>query len=274
MSSMPYPMGFNGVDARVVTIDPATAKQMLRHNKKNRHIRQSSVTQYARDMTEGRWSMTGEPVKFDTNGDLADGQHRLLAIIKAQVSVPMLVVWGVPPEAQDVMDSGMKRRASDKFQMAGMKNVSVLAAIARFALIRDYSIPRPTTSEIQNWVEQHEAHATVAAHYSASYKAHIDIPPSVIGYAWLLLSDVNASACEEFFESIAHARTNGPGDPRHALIQRLRPSRSQRATTEALSQTAYLSLVVRAWNAWRQGKTMTRIQTNSPSGPIPVPRPL
>src|SRR4051794_31155207 len=98
-------------------VTPAVAADMLAANTKNRTLRRTLVDVYAADMAKGNWQFTGEAVKISTDGVLLDGQHRLEAIVQAGVTVPMLVVRGLPRATQDVMDSGAKRSAADALRL-------------------------------------------------------------------------------------------------------------------------------------------------------------
>jgi hypothetical protein len=95
-------------DVRPVTtydaITPATAKEMLTRNVSNRRIRKPAVRQMAAEMAAGRWLTTHQGIAFAPDGRLLDGQHRLLAVIAANVSVTMPVTRGVHPDAFSVMD--------------------------------------------------------------------------------------------------------------------------------------------------------------------------
>lgn len=62
------------------------------------------------------------------------------------------------------------------------------------------------------------------------------------------------------------------GDPAVALARRFNVARRER---EVLPKAALLSMTYRAWNVRRDGRPMSIVKVNSPSGgliPIPVPR--
>lgn len=84
---------------KVETITPVMAEEYLRHNDHNprKSVIRRRVECYARDMAAGQWFLNCEPIVFDANGDLKNGQHRLLAIIKANVPVKMYVVRDINP---------------------------------------------------------------------------------------------------------------------------------------------------------------------------------
>ena len=82
------------VKYETVNITPAMAEKWLAKNLGNRHVRESHVATLVRDIRDGNWRQTGEAIKFDWDGRLIDGQHRLHAIVAAQTATRMLVVTG------------------------------------------------------------------------------------------------------------------------------------------------------------------------------------
>lgn len=264
--------------AEIYEVSPAIAKRWLSRNVRNRKIRPAIVNAYARDMKAGHWQVTGEAVKFDTNGALSDGQHRLSAVVKSGVTVTMLVVRNVKPEAQAVMDSGVKRAATDALLLGGKKNVSILAAAARLALSEPgagfvserEALRSVTNAEIQDFVDAWGDELDEAADKARHFFANFDAPPSVLCLAWMRLVNINAAECAEFFVSISELRTDGTGDPRLALIRRLK---SIRENKERLSQAGYLSLIFRSWNLWRAGKSARTLPTHVGNDLVKIPEP-
>lgn len=261
----------------LVKVTPAMAEEWLGKNTHNRNVRQASVSAYARDMIAGHWHVTADPIKFTADGTLLDGQHRLLAVIKAGVPVEMFVAKGIDADAQRVMDTGAKRSPGDMLKLDGYLNANHLAAAARFAMTYQTGVEvrnqptAPTNSEISEFVSENPdlAEAVAAAGY---YRNTIDIPVSVTGVAWWVLIRLDSEACESFFASIATSATSGAGDPRSTLIQRLASARRQ---GERIPQTAQLSMVFRVWNAWRKGNSLQKLPIYSrDGGQVPIPNPV
>lgn len=263
--------------AHVINVTPELARSWIERNGRNRSVRPRVVNSYARDMADGNWQLTGEAVKFDAEGNLLDGQHRLYALQQAGVTVQMLVVRGVAAEAQEVMDSGARRKPSDMFSLDGYSNATVLASAARLAaaqrdgaLTGDHASRTYTHSELRDFVlanaDLADA-ATVAAHYRKSLP---DFPPSVLCVAWWQLSRIDLNAAGEFFDGLANHSTYGRGDPRNALLHRVQTARRNR---ESFTQATYLSLTYRAWNAWRRGAQLDKMAVKSRSG-LTIPKPL
>ena len=97
----------------VETITPGEARQILEGNENNRRLNMATVDYYRRQIENGVWQINGESIKLDDRGYLLDGQHRLLAIVKANKPVTTLVVRGLSSEAFKTIDAGKSRSMSD-----------------------------------------------------------------------------------------------------------------------------------------------------------------
>lgn len=97
------------MDIRQEIITPEMAQEYLKFNTENyRSLNKLRVISYSNDMKAGKWQLNGEAIKFDTEGKLIDGQHRLQAIVRANVPVEMLVIRGIQ-EGVNLYDIGSTR---------------------------------------------------------------------------------------------------------------------------------------------------------------------
>ena len=97
------------IHAEMEMITPQIASEYLAKNTNNyRVLSKSKVDSYAEDMKSGNWQENGEGIAFSEDGTLKDGQHRLQAIIRSGVTIPMLVVRGVASDVQ-IYDWGTGR---------------------------------------------------------------------------------------------------------------------------------------------------------------------
>lgn len=107
------------------------------HNSKNRNLSESTVQSYANDMKNGRWTMTHQGIAFDVNGTLLDGQHRLWAIVFANIPIEFMVTRGLPVEkdgkfTMDAIDRNRVRTTGQQMQLChSIKNGNVVAAAMR-----------------------------------------------------------------------------------------------------------------------------------------------
>ena len=95
------------------TVTPEMAKVYLQKNTDNRNKRGWWVSGLANMIKRGEWIPTHQGVAFSKSGKLLDGQHRLEAIVEANMPVQMLVTTGVSDEAYKVLDNGIKRTLAD-----------------------------------------------------------------------------------------------------------------------------------------------------------------
>jgi hypothetical protein len=100
-------------------VTPDMARKMLSRNEGNRTISKRTVTAYASDMAAGRWDEYAfNPVIFDINGRLKDGQHRLAAVVKSGGTVGMWIA-DLPTDAGDIYDRGRARTAKNILELRG-----------------------------------------------------------------------------------------------------------------------------------------------------------
>lgn len=98
----------------IETITPQIAAEYLTHNvHNNRSLRRKCVEMLACDMANGAFRCTHQGIAFDDNGNLIDGQHRLNAILLANVPVQMMVARGLSTDMINTVDKGATRSLHD-----------------------------------------------------------------------------------------------------------------------------------------------------------------
>jgi hypothetical protein len=120
-----------------IDITPELATKWLANNFRNRPISHDLVMAYARDMINGVWVPTHQGLAFNDRDELIDGQHRLHAIVLANVTVRMMVTFGLPSQidgremtTMDAVDRGRTRSVADQLTIQhGFKNGSLTASI-------------------------------------------------------------------------------------------------------------------------------------------------
>ena len=103
----------------VETINSAKAAELLQGNTRNRALNKRAVARYADQMRQGHWLIGNDAICIAADGTLLNGQHRLNAVIEADVELQMLIRHGVSPDEIKAMDQGAKRQAADIATLAG-----------------------------------------------------------------------------------------------------------------------------------------------------------
>ena len=129
-------MGNNAVQAYTADATPEKAKRILsEHNHRNRSIRWNMVKKLSEEMKRGRFVNNGDPIRFDKNGELMDGQHRLLAVVDSGYTIKnQLFVCNLDPDVMVTIDTGAKRKLSDQLKIKGVSHSTNLAAAARICV--------------------------------------------------------------------------------------------------------------------------------------------
>ncbi len=114
-------LGFNPISNDIEVfeenITPQIAQYILiHHNKDNRKITNSQVNKIAKSIRTDGWLKDGQPLTFNKEGNITEGQHRLHAIISEDVTVPIIVVLGVDLDCFTNVAPPKPRKPEDEIQ--------------------------------------------------------------------------------------------------------------------------------------------------------------
>lgn len=125
----------------IVNITPELAAQWLQINYFNRTLRRPVVDRFKAVIRRGEYVLTHQGIAFSEAGTLLDGQHRLTAISESPgVCIPMLVSWGLPEQAYEATDLGLKRTDADSLRTDDRRVVECARRIAVICLSNRSSI--------------------------------------------------------------------------------------------------------------------------------------
>ncbi|WAB10624.1 hypothetical protein SEA_ECLIPTUS_59 [Gordonia phage Ecliptus] len=247
----------------VVMVSAETATRWLKLNKRNRNLSRTDVQRYRLDMEAGLWRFAADPLRFDVNGNLIDGQHRLTALSELPgVCLPMLVVRGLPAETQKVMDQGRKRTPGQQLYLSGVKDANLMAAVFKVLLVwetglmfRDNSLQRQITSAaIEEYIFDRPDDLEFAQQHANIIRA-IDAPPSVVGAFAVIASRADRESAHDFMVQLHSMVGMSLGHPVHTLDKRLRSIRKQ---SLRISQRDYLALFIQAFVAYQKGRKISQ----------------
>lgn len=200
-------------------ITPARATEMLEltrrieerdHVKILRIVRSSKVALYRRDMSQGKWNeQNPQGLVLGPDGEVLGGQHRLLALIAARVTLHFWVTRNVPRSVQPCIDDVTKWSPAD---CGTFSNADI--ATARAIENRGPSI---STSNVEalRITEKHEKAIRFVSEYLRPYRKGVTISPvrGAIARAWYARPDLESHLrLQEFCAVLASGRPNGPHD--------------------------------------------------------------
>lgn len=260
--------GARGVHSELITCTPGLAAAILARNPDNRNIKPAKAEQYANDMRGGRWTFNGEPILISTDGLLNDGQHRLTALMDANVCLPMLFVFGLDRDTRFTVDQGAARTASDFLSMGGVANASSASTIARILIAYEASGGTSidtrviTNAEVLDRVHR-DLRIGEAAHYGVTHgrKSNAYVAATIVGFCYYLFSDIDADDAHAFLDGLCSGANLKDGAP--ALTCR------EKLLTMTKARQPKVAVIFRAWNMHRRG--VKKVKTNGLISTLPLP---
>lgn len=129
-----------GVRAEVVKLTPKDAEELLGKNRRNRNLSEPRMAAYVEELLAGHWPVNGETIILGKDGELYNGQHRMMALARAGEVNPSIVMYtllvrGVAEEARPTIDKVKVRTVSDDWHMEGQsdsrRRVALVNSIVR-----------------------------------------------------------------------------------------------------------------------------------------------
>jgi hypothetical protein len=254
----------------VADVNPEMAKQLLEYNTKNRKLLPAAVKEYARAMKDGRWLFDGAPIRISSSGVVLDGQHRLQAIVQSGTTQRMSIWKNIDPATQAVMDTGRKRTFSNALTLDGVPNPSAVASATsayffwtqglRDSKLASFSVVngmRPQISQLQEFFETNQDRILQAVNLANRVTRVLPVSRRVMAMLWLAFSEKDQDATDIFFEKLITGSDLAEGDPILALRNRLMIAHGEVGNLE---NTWQIGVFLKAWNHYRDGNTVKRIQ--------------
>lgn len=260
------------LQAEWTRITPAMAVEYLSRAAPNRPVRKKRVEAYARDMASGKWLVTGQPILFTGPGELIDGQHRLAAIIESGETVELLIIRGIRADAIRVLDSGVARTFGDVLVIEGepQHTANILAALTKRMSLWDSGVYLQsgafgsavlTHNDLAEYLSKHPE-LRDHARFSAGNRAHPPgISASMFAAIFTLCSRIDTDKAMEFCCAWRDGTGLETGSPILVLRDRLVSGDvvGYHTTISWLSEYKQ-ALAFRAWNHWRKGAKITKLQ--------------
>lgn len=263
------------LDVTIMRVTPRMAEEWLGRNEANRNIRPGHVASLARDMTAGNFVLSGESIKFDIDGNLIDGQHRLSAVRESGVTIETVVVRGLPATAKGLVDTGKKRSAGDAMRMYGVTSGhSTLAAVIRLVLgihrgqVRRAGdkAPEVTHSEIIDFYQANAELLDYCVAFTSRHWRKVGARPAALAASMFLAAERDVAAFTAFITSVGELEFGPDKCPRRTLYRRLL---SLRAENHDTSEEVYY--ILRAYLAHCNGEPLSLMKSATGMGRSIIP---
>ena len=248
----------NGVKVSKRLITPVEAQIILdtklgANRKMKLHYAESMADAWDR----GEYIQTGDTLKYDRNGQLIDGQHRLMAVVLSGQITEFVVVEGIDPDAIRVIDAELaKRSLADQLGIIGFKNTAALATVVRASWAMEQN-GKPQLSghgglTMAQAIDFIERRSTIEASAVAGRKfaqRTSGITAREFGALFDIMHHTEPGVADNFFDQVSN-EYGDKGSPAVRLVSRTKAHEAQ----EQHSVRHVMGLFIKAWNAEVEGR--------------------
>ena len=250
-------------------ITPDLSRTFLNKVRPNRRQKSENSAKIDRAMTGGHWQKNGEPIVFDSEDYLVEGEHRCRVSVAKNVPFWSMVVWGVDPtlEVRATINEGAPRTPGDYLRINyETKNANACAAVAGMIWRFTRGIFNTARGHLANYEigEVYLANRTdIDAAVKDAYEVYNMVSPSLpaIAYSIMEMRRQDRQWADEFIGKLLGRVACLPGEPADTLRKKLyklkNPPGNQKPKVEANNVVFYF---LRAWNADRRNQPLHRLQ--------------
>lgn len=265
----------NNLRSVYIDMTPELAQKYLDTQVRNRSLNQRWVTALTNAIKRGEWILDGNSIKMDENGHLIDGQHRLEAVVRSGITVPMEVKSGFKPEAIFVMDAFVRpRTVGDVLSLNGVKNANAVASGIQVFLMEmrgivsnssEYKVSPTFIMKVYNEnpdVWQHFATFSIRSAQMDKDRLNLVRPSQICGYASYLhlVKKHEPERIEYFFNNLCSSK-----ESKNVSIEKLRQTLLRNAVAQKkYTKDTLRALLVKTWNGYITGVTVRclKVQKN------------
>ena len=254
-----------------VLITPDVASDYLKKNINNRPLSKHHIDQIVRAIKNNEWIYNGESIKFDTLGNLLDGQHRLHAIISANIPVESEVIFELSPTIFKTLDQTKKRNLSDFIAISGAEWWVEKSALTRhlfFYRTMSYETKKVlysthTSSQLFDFYIQNKAEIDDTIMHCRHLKRNgMIIQFSKIVFIYNVFSKIDLNNANKFLNDLLTGYNLVTGSPIAAL--RETQIKEKMYNQFRISNIIAIDLLFRTWNLYR-ANTFVKLNAIKPN---------
>lgn len=282
MLDKPHTLTIEELDALILCGDeyavkavilPEVADHALNYNVTNRGVSTENKRRLAHAIASYEFIFTGHPIIFTDDNKLGDGQHRLYGCVESGVSFETLLLFGMPRNIFDVIDTGKKRSRADRLSIEGYPSTNQLARALGWRYQYDCGNPYARYDKGEGrWVtngqivELAEKYPAMDVSVRMAKKCKGLMPPGIAAALHSVAAELDPVNADLFTRVMIGGID--PESPTGCLFEKNAALLHRRLSKELGKKTVKLSAIfraafwVKAWNASREGKTCSYFRFN------------
>lgn len=249
------------IKTEIVTVTPAMAEKWITKTNNVRGLNEYRAKEMGEQMAKGDWELNGESIKFDTTGNLIDGQHRLRAAIISGTSFQTIVVRNV--KSANNVDTGYKRSLYQVLAHEGYTDsVRIGPAINYIINYRRHKSFRPSgkapkvsVNEGVRFMQENPGLQDIY-HNLAGTKNAFGRDSMHMALYFLFREATDAETVDKFYLPLISGVNLKADSPIYHLRERL--IREHSSLNRTLPAQLYAGAIIKAWNQWMK-KTKVKV---------------
>ena len=193
------------MNIKIEQVTPKRAKAWLANNTNNRNVNKNQLNLLVRTILAGGWKLTHQGIALSEDGTIADGQHRLMAVVESGVTCGMSVAYGLKktPGVMMALDSGRQRTVAESISMTGDKITAAMVTIAKglkFGYVN--KMEKMTPQETAQLCKKHSELLTLSEAILSTKQKRISIAPVKVGILECVKGGVPQIVAGEFYKTL------------------------------------------------------------------------
>ncbi len=263
------PRGHRGLWVHLYKITPDLARALIAQGAPNeRHLTPSRVASYARDMTNGSWTDSPDPIVLNEQEQRCNANHRLRALVQANVTLKMYVAVDVTDDVIKNLDRGRPRSLADRMSMLNIldrASARRITAIGR-SLYEGGFTGRQTSDDAQwSFIEEYKDAIKEVDALFVGHKRGVGRAAVAALFVRVLISHPRAHAALQRAAAILHDTTQfDKSVPGEASIVKLHSALLNSPwKTGGTSNAHVYRLAERAIEAFLKGENLIKIHAST-----------
>lgn len=261
----------------IIELTPELAKKLKDSNILNRKENLKLVNNMAKDIVDGKWQLNGESLIISKTGHLLDGNHRCLAVLKANDSIITHITTNIDDDCYITLDSGKPRRVTDVLSINGMKNVTLLSAtVNKIWSLENESFwcsgKAPSNGntntiyrrpeDVLDFIEKNNYqlyYVSSGSRETLNLHKFGKLNKPMLNALYYIFSKIDIDCANEFFylyKTLDKLSISNPISVLRHKIDNLYDLKNRNISNKELAYYFY-----KTWNAWRKGHSYRTIQT-------------
>lgn len=262
------------IKMRYELVTPSLAEKYNQKNTDNYRPKLEKILyRIIQDVLNLSWTITGETIVFDVKGRVVDGQHRIDTVLKTGISLPCIIVEGVPVEAKIATGQTVPRSLWHIFYNCGERHARLLQQVINLARKIDKKVEwkhgdKFTHHQGLRYLKQNpDLRRAVDRYHKVSFESPVST--TVAAFCYYELSKIDEEETAIFIDQIFYGNSLLKKNHPISILRNFIWETKQRGGN--VRGRNCVALIFRTWNAVRNNEKFTNNMLLKSISDVPDP---